>query len=481
MQLTCYWRTENAAAILAHLRSLAYSDFAVPEAIEMWTAATSATRTYGPWARRYQEIIDWSLGRKTMLVSGLLVPSLMATVIAARLLIDEKSVPVDLIRFDGFLVTWLALMFICFLISYAATRGGREGNWTVYVLILGFSSCVAYACWLFGSFSTLFMAFVPTTVLFASLIFDPRIGWIAFGIALLDWVGLSALEIRGAVPYAPAVLDRSINALVTPAWFIFQLVMLTGMLGFVLALSHASANLRTAQQGELRILNLALGRARDRLQRGNDLIRRYVPEQLAARLLGDDYEEPHRPERRRLTIFFSDLEGFTAASDRLDPEVLSRLLNEYLSEMMAIAEAHGGTVNQFVGDGIMILFGAPEATTDSDQALRAVRMSLAMQERMIGLREKWSREGIAHPFRLRVGINTGLVNVGNFGSEGRMTYTAIGRETNLAARLEEACTPDRVLFSHSTWDLVHEAVPCTPRGEIKVKGIQDPVRVYEVA
>lgn len=90
-------------------------------------------------------------------------------------------------------------------------------------------------------------------------------------------------------------------------------------------------------------MNAELGHARDRLQRGNDLIRRYVPGQLAAQLLGDDYEEPARPERRKLTIFFSDVEGFTTASDRLDPEVLSNLLNEYLSEMVGIAEQHGGT------------------------------------------------------------------------------------------------------------------------------------------
>lgn len=129
----------------------------------------------------------------------------------------------------------------------------------------------------------------------------------------------------------------------------------------------------------------------------------------------------------------------------------------------------------------MILFGAPEATSDRDHATRAVRMSQAMQARMIELRAKWSGEGIPNPFRIRVGVNTGLASVGNFGSEGRMTYSAIGRETNLAARLESACTPGRILISHATWVLIADEVPCTPRGEIQVKGIHDPVRVYEVA
>ena len=104
-----------------------------------------------------------------------------------------------------------------------------------------------------------------------------------------------------------------------------------------------------------------------------------------------------------------------------------------------------------------------------------------MQERMVGLRERWTGEGISNPFRIRVGINSGHVNVGNFGSEGRMTYTAIGRETNLAARIEKACTAGRILISQATWELVRDDVPCVERGEIQVKGIQQPVRVYEVA
>ncbi len=106
---------------------------------------------------------------------------------------------------------------------------------------------------------------------------------------------------------------------------------------------------------------------------------------------------------RKLSIFFSDVQGFTEAADQLEPEALSALLNEYLSEMAEIAEDHGTTINQFVGDGIMILFGAHETTSDREQALRAVRMALAMQVRMGELQRKWFEEGIQTPFGIRIG------------------------------------------------------------------------------
>ena len=164
----------------------------------------------------------------------------------------------------------------------------------------------------------------------------------------------------------------------------------------------------------------------------------------------------------------------------MEPEDLASLLNEYLSEMSKIADAFGATVNQFVGDGIMIFFGAPEATSDQDHAMRAVRMSLAMQQRMSELGEKWFSEGIQTPFRIRIGLNTGVANVGDFGSEGRTIYSAIGNQTNLTARIQDHCEPGKVLISHTTWALVKDQIACQERGEIEVKGLHYRVRVYEV-
>jgi class 3 adenylate cyclase len=218
-----------------------------------------------------------------------------------------------------------------------------------------------------------------------------------------------------------------------------------------------------------------------RLRRATALIRRYVPVQLAERILAGEHAEIAPPERRKLTLFFSDVVGFTAAADQMEPEDLAALLNDYLSEMARVAEGFGATINQFVGDGIMIFFGAPEATNDRDHARRAVRMAIAMQRRMSALGEKWFTAGIQTPFRIRIGVNTGTASVGDFGSTGRITYSAIGNQTNLAARLQTACAPGRILISHTTWALVKDEIPCTERGEIRVEGLHYPVRVYDVA
>jgi len=224
----------------------------------------------------------------------------------------------------------------------------------------------------------------------------------------------------------------------------------------------------------------ALREQAEALDRANRLISRYVPVQVASRILaGDDTVE--RLDRRKITVFFSDVVGFSELADRIEAEEFARVLNEYLSEMTAIADVHGGTVDKFMGDAIVVLFGAPARGAEREHALAAVRMALAMQERMAALRERWLREGIEEPFQIRIGINTGVASVGNFGSHGRMDYTAIGRQVNLAARLQTHCEPGRVLVSHSTWALVEPEIPCQPRGAIQVKGVHHPVRVYEAS
>ncbi len=219
----------------------------------------------------------------------------------------------------------------------------------------------------------------------------------------------------------------------------------------------------------------------ERLRRATALIRRYVPNQLATRILAGEHDHTATPERRKVTLFFSDVVGFTAAADRMEAEDLSTLLNEYLSEMATIADSFGATVNQFVGDGIMIFFGAPQAASDLDNALRAVQMAKVMQHRMGELREHWFQEGIETPFQIRIGINTGVASVGDFGSAGRTTYSAIGNQTNLTARIQETCEPGKILISHTTWALVKDQILCKERGEIHVKGLHYPVRVYEVS
>ena len=184
--------------------------------------------------------------------------------------------------------------------------------------------------------------------------------------------------------------------------------------------------------------------------------------------------------RKKLTVFFSDIKGFTELTDRLEPEVLSALLNSYLNEMSNIALKYGGTIDKFVGDAILIFFGDPESKGDREDANACVLMALEMRERMKYLRKLWEDQGISKPLNIRIGINTGYCNVGNFGSEDRLDYTIIGGEVNLASRLETKADSGQILISHETYALIKKQIVCEKKEEINVKGIAHKIQTYQV-
>ena len=184
--------------------------------------------------------------------------------------------------------------------------------------------------------------------------------------------------------------------------------------------------------------------------------------------------------RKKLTIFFSDLEGFTETTERLESEDLTQLLNHYLTEMSKIALEFGGTIDKYVGDAILIFFGDPDTKGVKADAVACVKMALAMRKRMSELDSVWRASGIEKPPRCRTGINTGFCTVGNFGSEDRMDYTIIGSGVNLACRLEQAAPPGEILISYETYALVKDEVRCEERGNINVKGMAHAVATYKV-
>ncbi len=184
--------------------------------------------------------------------------------------------------------------------------------------------------------------------------------------------------------------------------------------------------------------------------------------------------------RKRLTVFFSDIKGFTELTDRLEPEVLSDLLNNYLNEMSKIALKYGGTIDKFVGDAILIFFGDPESKGQENDAISCVLMAIEMRERMKFLRNKWEEQGISKSLEIRIGINTGFCNVGNFGSKDRLDYTIIGGEVNLASRLESNAEVGQILISHETYALIRKDILCEKKEEITVKGITHKIQTYQV-
>jgi class 3 adenylate cyclase len=137
-------------------------------------------------------------------------------------------------------------------------------------------------------------------------------------------------------------------------------------------------------------------------------------------------------------------------------------------------------IPQFTGDSIYAIFGAPDSMGERGDALACLRMALEMQMKMKTLREKWWNQGVQFPFEIRCGIYTGMANLGNYGSEGFMEYSAIGLNTNLASRLEQACQPGEIFLSHTSWALVNDEIPCEEVGTIEVKGFHYPIQTYRV-
>ena len=185
-------------------------------------------------------------------------------------------------------------------------------------------------------------------------------------------------------------------------------------------------------------------------------------------------------QRKKLTLFFSDIKGFTELSEELEPETLTELLNQYLTEMSDIALQHGGTIDKFVGDSMVVFFGDPKTRGAKEDARAAVSMALAMREQMTVLRRKWLDQGIEKPLEIRMGINTGYCTVGNFGADNRMDYTIIGKEVNLASRLESVAKAGDILISHKTWSLIKDIILCQTMGDIQVKGFSRPLSTYRV-
>jgi adenylate cyclase len=184
--------------------------------------------------------------------------------------------------------------------------------------------------------------------------------------------------------------------------------------------------------------------------------------------------------RKKLTVFFSDIVDFTATTDDLESEELTGLLNHYLTEMSKIALEHGATIDKYVGDAIMAFFGDPETKGVKEDAVACVNMAIAMQNRMRELRWDWRDAGLEKPFQLRIGINTGYCTVGNFGSDDRMDYTIIGNEVNLASRLQSHAELGGILVSHETYSLVKDVILAEEREPIHAKGFAKPVRNYMV-
>jgi class 3 adenylate cyclase len=209
-------------------------------------------------------------------------------------------------------------------------------------------------------------------------------------------------------------------------------------------------------------------------------LRRFLPNQVAESLLAGALTPHDHFERRKVTALFADLVGFTDLSDSLEPEELAEVLNAYLREMTAVAVRHGGALDSFIGDGLMVIFGAPAAIGEAEQALAAVQTAIGMRSRMSELADELGRRGLPGNLQIRAGINTGHCTVGVFGSEVMRAYKAVGFAVNIASRLQSAAEPGAILCGYRTYALVEGQVRAERREPLQVKGSARPVEAWEI-
>lgn len=205
-------------------------------------------------------------------------------------------------------------------------------------------------------------------------------------------------------------------------------------------------------------------------------LRRYLSPRLTERILQSGEPLGLEPQRKMMTVMFSDIRSFSALTDSLEPEEIFTLLDRYLTEMTHLIHRHEGTLNKIIGDGLLVFFGDPVPI--KDHAKRAVMMAMDMQRKVAELKEEWLLYG--HELGVGIGINTGYMTVGNIGSEMHKDYTVIGNQVNVAARLESIAKPGQILISHRTYGRVKDLLTAEKVGEIKVKGIHSPIGTYNV-
>jgi len=206
---------------------------------------------------------------------------------------------------------------------------------------------------------------------------------------------------------------------------------------------------------------------------------RFIPPQIWEPIVRADSPVSVSNKRAKLTIMFSDIVGFTELSDSLSADNLADILNTYMHCMTVIANKHGAVIDKFIGDGMVCFFGEPDSRGARQDALDCVAMAIDMRREMRTLRQKWRLMGFEGLY-LRIGITTGYCHVGNFGSNSRLSYTLIGKEANLAARLEAAASKGEVLISEGTYDYICHDYECEYAGAYQLKGFDGKVDAWQV-
>lgn len=303
-------------------------------------------------------------------------------------------------------------------------------------------------------------------------------GLLALTFSALIIGGLRNLCLALLVAFSATLLTASLTDLhVAP-----ETPTLVALVGILFATLYICINAYYLHQQSIRLsqIRIEIKGEQEKAARLARNLAKYLSPQVWESIFSGKKHVRLETQRKKLTVFFSDIRGFTELSEELEAEALTDLLNTYLNEMSKICMKFGGTIDKFIGDSVMVFFGDPSSQGAKKDAMAAVSMAIAMRKHMKVLRQHWRAQGITKPLEIRMGLNTGYCTVGNFGADTRMDYTIIGRDVNLASRLESAAEAGEILISHETYSLVKDVIMCRDKGQINVKGFTRPVQIYQV-
>ncbi len=245
-------------------------------------------------------------------------------------------------------------------------------------------------------------------------------------------------------------------------WLIFAAALVTVLLVFVIV--------------SLRLKNREINKLHGYIR--NRVLQRFLPPQIVAEVMSGRSQLDDHPHSQLITVLFVDLVGFTNATDTMHSDKVARVLNDFMAGMTDVIFATEGTIDKFIGDAIMVIFGAPSPMEAPEQARKALLCAQNMQKELTKLNDKW-RESENCEFQMRVGIHQGPAIVGSFGSEKRSDYTVIGRTVNIASRIENRAAPGEILFSKALADQLNE--PVASKGIYELRGIEEPMQLFALA
>ena len=289
--------------------------------------------------------------------------------------------------------------------------------------------------------------------------------------ARFGFIGAVLSPVLFSAIYVALIMVRGIQVPLHTLMIRSLFFIITGVVsGYLARKEHMEFNRVLKQQQDIMI-------NQQKRKEMRDMLSRYLSYNLVEELLKSPESIQLGGTRKKVSVLFSDISGFTQLLSAVDPERVIQVLNEYLTEMTNIIFENGGMVDKYVGDAIIGIFGAPY--TAPDDSLRAVRTALHMQERLRMLQVKWE-ENLGSIITARIAVNTGEVILGNIGSPKRMDYTAIGDPVNIASRLQAIAELGTVVVSRSTYHENRSAIRVRNLGKMELKGKNEPIDVFQV-